>query len=342
MNAASRGVRKRAARTLLSGLAILLITLPPASAAVSSSAAATLTSSAAALGTGLFIKNGDLVTATGKSDSLIRFRPNKSGKNFTVAKQPLGVRLKPKGITHSRFCEKVAVANSRNVVVFDTWTHEITVIERQSFGLIADVEYDMQCNLIIADMGKSAVGRWPRDGHLWSYSPDGVITELGRVNHDWVSPAFLDMDEWGTLFVVDKAAGPPIPGTRKQWHYDAIYKLGPPNYQLAKARYKKPGLDVTAFMAHPNGSFYIASAWDFVVLDAHTNRVRKPCGPDAHFRRVSGIDITPGLDVFAIDGYDVFGRTRLISIDGGCAIKTLNNRVMLQGSQGLAAGLPAR
>lgn len=46
----------------------------------------------------LFLDNGDLVTASGKNDSLLRFRPRNN--SLVVTKQSLGVRLKPKGIAY--------------------------------------------------------------------------------------------------------------------------------------------------------------------------------------------------------------------------------------------------
>jgi len=283
-----------------------------------------------------FLRNGDLVTASGKSDSLLRMRPR--AKRVRTTAIDLGVRVKPKGITHSKFCEKIAIANSKNVVIYDVWSREIEVIEDERFGLIADVEYDMMCNLIIADMGKQSVGRWPRDGHLWILRADGGLGEVGLRGQNWVNPAFLDMDEWGTLYVLDKEAGPQMPRAG-QWYFDAIYKAGAPNYQWAKVKYNRAGLTATAFMVHPDGRMFVGNENDLLVID--NGVATSVCAPGT-FTRVNGVDINTEFEIFVLDGFDVFGETSLFRLDGGCELKMMQSGAQLNGSQGLAVGLPAR
>lgn len=186
----------------------------------------------------LFLDNGDLITASGKNDSLLRFRPRNN--SLVVTKQSLGVRLKPKGIAYRKSCEKVAIANDHDVVVYEVWSREVEVISDRRFKQIRDVEWDWWCRLLIADAGGESVGRWPRDGAVWIYNSDGSFDRAGG-RHAWANPSLLDMDEWGTLFVVDKGAGPPMPGTNNQWHFDAICKTGGPDYRHPKALYNKPG-----------------------------------------------------------------------------------------------------
>jgi hypothetical protein len=283
-----------------------------------------------------FVRNGDMVSASGKSDVLIRMRPRvKRVKTTTI---DLGTRVKAKGITHSKFCEKIAIANSKNVIIYDVWTREIQVIEDERFGLIADVEYDMMCNLIIADMGRSSVGRWPRDGHIWRLSSmDGEIWEIG-LRQNWVNPAFLDMDEWGTLYVLDKEAGPKMPRAG-EWYFDAIYKSGAPNYQFAKAKYRHGGLTASAFAVHPDGRMFVGNEDDLVVID--NGLARSVCGPGT-FSRVNGVDVNESLELYVVDGFDVFGATDLYRVDPGCDLTLMSSGSKIQGAQGLAIGLPSR
>jgi len=283
-----------------------------------------------------FLRNGDLVTASGKSDSLLRMRPR--AKRVRTTAVDLGVRVKPKGITHSKFCEKIAIANSKNVVIYDVWSREIQVLEDERFGLIADVEYDMMCNLIIADMGKQSVGRWPRDGHLWILSPDGGLGEIGLRGQNWVNPAFLDMDEWGTLYILDKEAGPQMPRAG-EWYFDAIYKAGAPNYQWAKAKYNRAGLTATAFMVHPDGRMFVGNEDDLLVID--NGVASSVCAPGT-FSRVNGIDINTDFEIFVLDGFDVYGETSLYRLDGRCELRMMQSGAQINGSQGLAVGLPSR
>jgi hypothetical protein len=283
-----------------------------------------------------FVQNGDMVSASGKSDVLIRLRPRAKRVKSTAI--DLGVRVKPKGITHNKFCEKIAIANSKNVIVYDVWTREVQVIEDERFGLIADVEYDMMCNLIIADMGRNSVGRYPRDGHLWRLSSmDGEIWEIG-LRANFANPAFLDMDEWGTLYVLDKEAGPKMPRAG-EWYFDAIYKSGGPNYQFAKAKYNRAGLTASAFMVHPDGRMFVGNEDELIVID--NGVARSVCGPGA-FRRINGIDVNADLEVFVIDGFDVFGTTDLYEYRDGCDLTLLRSGADLNGAQGLAIGLPSR
>lgn len=283
----------------------------------------------------LTFKNGDLITANGRNDSLIRMRP--TGGGVRTSRIHMGTRLKPKGLNYSKFCEKVAIANSFNVVIYDAWTEEIEVIEDDRFGLIADVQWDMACNLLIADMGRDSVGRWPRDGKVWKLDTEGEIWSVaGR--HRWSNPAFLDMDEWGVLYVVDKGAGPPIPGS-KQWNYDAIYKLGAPDYRKPKVRFRRAGLEVTSFMAHPDGTFFIGNGTE--LLQLRGPRLRRPCGA-SRFTRLNGLGIDEDLEVYAVDGYDTFGSSALYRVSGSCNLRTLLSGREIKGSQGLTVGLPAR
>lgn len=301
-------------------------------------AAATMTASGAegrqARGE-LFLRNGDLVTANGRSDSLIRFRPG-PGK-FRATRLPLGVRLKPKGLSYSKFCEKLAVANTFDVVVFDVWTHEVEVIESAKFGLVADVQWDMACNLLIADMGRESVSSWPRDGQVWLYTPGGDLVPVGG-GYNWVNPAFLDMDEWGTLFVVDKGAGPPIPGNT-DWKYDAILKTGAPGYRFPKFRFRRAGLQATALMVHPDGRLFVGNGDELALIE--DSRLRSLCAP-GDFTRVNGIALDPDLRIFVVDGFDVFGTSRLVQLRGGCDLSTVASGSKINGSQGLAVGLPSR
>lgn len=283
----------------------------------------------------LTFKNGDLITANGRNDSLIRLRAGE--RRLRAKKIRLDTRLKPKGLHYSKFCEKVAIANSINVVVYDAWTKEVEVIEDERFGLIADVQWDMGCNLLIADMGRDSVGRWPRDGKLWKRDPAGEIWAVAGM-HKWSNPAFLEMDEWGVLYVVDKSAGRPIPGPN-QWHYDAIYKLGAPDYRRPKLRFRRKGLEVTAFLAHPDGRFFIGNGDELLVLEGM--RLSRPCGGGG-FTRINGLALDPWLQVFAVDGFDTFGGSSLYRVGDGCDLDQLASGPRINGSQGLAAGLPAR
>lgn len=284
---------------------------------------------------GRFVRNGDLVTVSGRADSILRLRLRAHKVRST--KVPLGTRMKPKGVTVSTFCEKVAIANSTNVVIFDIWTHEITVVEDERFGLIADVEYDMQCNLIIADMGGHSVGRWPRDGHLWKRDGNGEIWEIGLRNN-WVNPAFLDMDEWGTLYVLDKEAGPQMP-IAGDWYFDAIYKMGAPDYQFAKAKYDRAGLNASAFAVHPDGRMFVGNQDDLVVIE--DGRAASPC-PAGSFSRINGLGFDQSLRLFAVDGFDIYGDTEVLQLGSGCDLQRVITGSMLDGAQGLAVGLPAR
>ncbi len=285
----------------------------------------------------LTFHNGDLITANGRSDALLRFRPG--DKHMGIKKIGLDTRLKPKGLHYSKFCEKVAIANSINVVIYDAWSQEVTVIEDERFGLIADVQWDMGCNLLIADMGRDSVGRWPRDGKVWKMDTQGEIWTVGG-RHKWSNPAFLDLDEWGTLYIVDKGAGRPIPGAGiGQWHYDAIYKTGAPDYRRPKLRFNRKGLQVTAFMAHPNGTFYIGNGAELLILDG--DKLKRPCSGTT-FRRINGLALDPDLRVFAVDGYDTFGGSLLYGVGNGCELEELVSGSKINGSQGLAVGLPSR
>jgi len=286
------------------------------------------------------VRPGDLVTASGRYDALIHFSKKKKSDKYKVSKIPMGTRMKPKGVTHNAYCERVAVANSINVVVYDTWNHTVQVIERAEFGLIADVEYDMQCNLIVADMGGDAVGRWPKGGKLWLITPEGDIRRIAT-HQNWINPAFLDMDEWGTIYVVDKAAGPKLPGTNGQWHFDAIFKVGAPNYTRPKMLYNRSGLNVTAFAAQPDGTFLVGNGDTLLLLEK--TGAYPICGGSA-FRRVNGVDIDANQQVFIVDGYDLFGDTFVYRMtdDYTCSLDVLADGKMVQGEQGLAAGLPAR
>lgn len=286
----------------------------------------------------LFLDNGDLVTASGKNDSLLRFRPRNN--SLSVTKQPLGVRLKPKGIAYRKFCEKVAIANVHNVVVFDVWSGEIEVITDRRFKQVRDVEYDFKCQLLIADAGGESVGRWPRDGAVWVYGVDGSISRAGG-RQAWVNPSLLDMDEWGTLYVVDKGAGPPMPGTNNQWHFDAIYKTGMPDYRHPKALYAKPGLDISAFAVHPDGSLYIGNGPQLLWL---ANKQLYSLCAGRLFKRINGLDISSDLRVYLVDGFDVFGESEIYRLDdvASCKLRLLADGSMVNGVQGLAIGLPAR
>ena len=286
------------------------------------------------------IRPGDLVTVSGRFDSLIRLRPRKGGNKYKLAKIPLGVRLKPKGVDHSAFCEKVAIANSTNVVIYDTWNHSLQVIEDTRFGLIADVQWDMACNLIIADMGGDSVGRSPRDGNVWLYTIDGELRSIAW-RQKWSNPTFLDMDEWGMLFIVDKGAGPKMPGTRGQWHFDAIYKVGAPRYTQPQLLYGRAGLEITAFAARPDFTFLIGNGDELLLLEK--NAVVPLCG-DMGFRRINGVDINSAREVFFVDGFDVFEDTFVYRLadDNTCSLDVLAQGKMVQGVQGLVAGLPRR
>ncbi len=286
----------------------------------------------------LFLDNGDLITASGKNDSLLRFRPRNN--SLAVTKQPLGVRLKPKGIAYRKFCEKVAIANVHNVVVFDVWTGEVEVITDRRFKQVRDVEWGFKCRLLIADAGGESVGRWPRDGAVWVYDTDGNIRRAGG-RHAWANPSLLDMDEWGTLFVVDKGAGNPMPGTNNQWHFDAIYKTGMPDYRHPKALYARDGLDVSAFAVHPDGSIYIGNGAELLWL---ANKQLYSLCDDQSFKRINGIDISQKLRVYLVDGFDVFGESEIYRLDNvaKCKLRLLAAGAMVNGSQGLAIGLPAR
>ncbi len=290
---------------------------------------------------GVSIRPGDLVTVSGRHDALLRLRPRKGGRKYKLAKIPLGVRMKPKGVDHSAFCERVAVANSTNVVIYDTWNHEVLeVLEHEKFGLIADVQWDMSCNLIIADMGGDSVGRWPRDGNVWMYTPEGKLRTIA-FRQNWVNPTFLDMDEWGTLYIVDKAAGPKMPGTNGQWHFDAIYKVGAPRYTRPQELYGRPGLQVTAFAASPDGTFLIGNGDSLLLLEK--TGVFPLCGGKG-FRRINGVDINADRQVVFVDGFDVFEDTFVYRLedDYTCALDVLAEGRMVQGAQGLVAGLPRR
>jgi hypothetical protein len=289
---------------------------------------------------GVTIRPGDLITVSGRYDSLIRLRPRKKGTKYKLTKIPLGVRMKPKGVDHSAYCEKVAVANTFNVVIYDTWSHTVEVLEHDKFGLIADVQWDMACNLIIADMGGDSVGRWPRDGNLWLYTPGGDLRRIAY-RQNWVNPTFLDMDEWGTLYIVDKGAEPKMPGTNGQWHFDAIYKVGAPRYTQPQELYKRPGLQVTAFAVQPDGTFLVGNG-DVLLLLQKTS-VWPLCGGKG-FRRINGVDINSDREVFFVDGFDVFQDTFVYRLedDYTCSLDVLAAGKMVQGAQGLVAGLPRR
>jgi len=289
---------------------------------------------------GVSIRPGDLVTVSGRYDALIRLRPRKGGNKYKLTKILLGVRMKPRGVDHSAFCEKVAVANSTNVVVYDTWNHTVAVIENGQFGLIADVQWDMACNLIIADMGGDSVGRWPRDGNVWLYTPGGNLRRIA-FRQNWANPTFLDMDERGTLYIVDKGAGPKMPGTKGQWHFDAVYKVGAPRYTQPQELYGRPGLQVTAFAARPDGTFLVGNG-DALLLLQKTS-VFPVCGGKG-FRRINGVDINSAREVFFVDGFDVFEDTFVYRLedDYTCTLDVLAAGKMVQGAQGLAAGLPRR
>lgn len=283
----------------------------------------------------MFLEINDLVTASGKGDVLIRLRLKK--KRYKLTAVSMGVRLTPKAITSNKFCEKIAVANAHNVVTYDVWNGRIDVIEHESFGEIADVQYDWDCNLIIADMGQSAVGHSPRDGHLWLYTPEGELIEIGW-RHKWSNPAFLDMDEWGTLYVVDKEAGPKIPGSGG-WHFDAIYKLGAPRYTAAIKKFGKRGLNVSSFVHHPSGKFFIGNQDELLILE--DDELSSPCA-GATFDRINGLALNSDLQVFLLDGFDIFGGSTLYSVDEECNLTPIEDGRKLQGSQGLTAGLPGR
>jgi hypothetical protein len=291
-------------------------------------------------GSDVAIRPGDLVTASGRHDALLRIRPRNKGRSYRLSKIPLGVRIKPKGVAHSSFCERVAIANSSNVVIFDTWARSVEVIEDHRFGLIADVEWDMQCNLIIADMGGDSVGKTPRDGKLWMYRTDGALVTIAW-RRSWSNPAFLDMDEWGTLFVVDKNAGKPMRGTDGQWHFDAIYKVGGPRYTQPKERYNRSGLQVTAFAAQPDGSLLVGNGDTLLRVDKTT---AWPICSGSPFRRINGVDLNSDRQIFIVDGYDVFEDTFVYRVrdDYTCALEPLAEGKMVQGAQGLAIGLPRR
>ncbi len=252
----------------------------------------------------------------------------------------MGTRMKPKGVTHNSYCERVAVANSINVVVYDTWNHTVEVVEHPQFGLIADVEYDMLCNLIIADMGGDASGRWPKDGKLWLLTPEGDLKRIAT-QRNWVNPAFLDMDEWGTIYVVDKAAGPRMPGTNGQWHFDAIYKVGAPNYTKPKELYARSGLNVTSYAVQPDGTQLVGNGDVLLLLEK--TRAYAICG-GSDFRRINGVDINSSRQVFIVDGYDLFDDTFIYKLrdDRTCSLDVIGRGKMVQGAQGLAAGLPRR
>jgi hypothetical protein len=286
------------------------------------------------------VRPGDLVTASGRIDSLIVFSKRKNGDKYKTKKIPMGTRLKPKGVTHSAYCERVAIANSLNVVIYDTWMRTVEVVEHEGFGLIADVEYDMQCNLIIADMGGDSAGRWPKDGKLWLRSPDGQLGRIG-MNRNWVNPAFLDMDEWGTIYVVDKAAGPRMPGTKGQWHFDAIFKVGGPKYTNPIALYSRSGLNVTAFAVQPDSTYLVGNGDVLLLLE---KRGAYPLCGGSNFSRINGVDINAAREVFIVDGFDLFEDTSVYRMadDYTCALDILADGKMVQGAQGLAAGLPRR
>ncbi len=290
---------------------------------------------------GVSIRPGDLVSVSGRYDSLLRLRPRKGGKRYKLAKIPMGVRMKPKGVDHSSYCEKVAVANSANVVIYDTWDHTVEVLEDNRFGLIADVQWDMQCNLIIADMGGDSVGRWPRDGNVWLYSPNGNLRRIATRGHNWVNPTFLDMDEWGTLYIVDKGAGPKMPGTNGQWHFDAIFKVGAPRYTQPQELYRRPGLQVTAFASRPDGTFLVGNG-DVLLLLEKTG-VLPLCGGKG-FRRINGVDINSDREIFLVDGFDVYEDTVVYRLkdEYTCSLTAIAEGRMVQGAQGLVAGLPRR
>jgi len=289
---------------------------------------------------GVSIRPGDLITVSGRYDALIRLRPRGGGKKYKLTKIPLGVRMKPKGVDHSAFCEKVAIANSTNVVIYDTWDHTVKVLEDRKFGLIADVQWDMACNLIIADMGGDSVGRWPRDGNVWLYTEGWDLRRIAY-RQNWVNPTFLDMDEWGTLFIVDKGAGPKMPGTKGQWHFDAIYKVGAPRYTQPQLLYGRPGLEVTAFAARPDFTFLIGNGDSLLLLEK--TGVFPLCGGSG-FRRINGVDINSDREVFFVDGFDVYEDTFVYRLEDNytCSLDVLAKGKMVQGAQGLVAGLPPR
>ncbi len=284
----------------------------------------------------MFFEVGDLATATGRGDVLIRFRPR--SLQLRTTRVELDTRLTPKGITSNKRCEKIAIANAHNVIVHDIWMQTTEIIDRPEFGEIADVQYDWDCNLIIADMGGNAIGApKPKDGVLWLLTPEGELRRIG-IRRRWSNPAFLEMDEWGTLFVIDKGSGQKIPGSGG-WHYDTIYKLGPPRYTHAVAKFKRKGLDATSFTMHPDGRFFIGNRDQLLVLQ--DDQLYDYC-PGARFNRVNGLALTSDLELFLLDGYDVFGDSFLYRVDPGCDLRLIETGAKIDGAQGLTAGLPAR
>lgn len=286
----------------------------------------------------IFLKIDDLATATGKGDVVVRLRPRKNRKKgYKITTVPMGVRLTPKAVTSNKNCEKIAIANAHNVVTFDIWNGEIKVIDHPDFGEIADVQYDWDCNLIIADMGMSSVGQRPRDGRVWMYTPGRDLVELAW-RRKWSNPAFLDMDEMGTLYVVDKGAGPKIPGSGG-WNFDAIYKMGPPKYNAAIKKFTGKGLDVSAFVHHPSGVFFIGNQDELLILE--NDKLRNPCA-GTPFVRINGLALNSDLEVFVVDGFDIFGTSKLFRVDPYCNLQEIAGGRTIEGSQGLTAGLARR
>jgi len=284
----------------------------------------------------MFFQVDDLATATGRGDALIRFRGGR--RNLATTRLDLETRLTPKGITSNKHCERIAIANAHNVIVRDIWFGATQVIDRPEFGEIADVVYDWDCNLIIADMGANAVGApKPRDGKLWLLTPEGELRRIG-IRRRWANPAFLELDEWGTLYVIDKGAGQKIPGSGG-WHYDSIWKLGPPNYTHPVKKFGRRGLDATAFVHHPDGRFFIGNGAQLMVLQ--NDRLVDYC-PGTPFNRVNGLAFNDDLELFLLDGFDVFGKSSLYGVGPGCGLTLLERGAKIDGAQGLTAGLQGR
>lgn len=291
------------------------------------------------------LKRDDLISASGKADVLLRIRTGK--KRVKVVTVPLGTRLKPQGMAINNYCEEIAIANGKNVVLLSAWKGTYQVIGgKEFFGFVADVEFDMHCNVLIADMGREAVGRWPRDGMLFKYVREtGELRQIGTRHHNWYNPSYMSLDIHGNLYVIDEEAGPKMPG-RGEMYFDAIYKLGMPDFRWAKAVYKGPGIVASSLMVHPSGDYWVGRGDDFVIVDRHDMRLREPCGDSAPFKYVSGIAINTKLQVLALDGFDLYDGTRLHTIDSACDVQVMpakqGQATRLGGAQGLAASLPAR
>ena len=291
------------------------------------------------------LKRNDLVTASGMNDVLLRMR--RGGRRVRVITVPLGTRLKPQGVAVNNFCEEIAIANGKNVVLLSAWDGTYRVIGgKDQFGFVADVEFDMHCNVLIADMGRQAVGRWPRDGMLFQYVREtGQLRKIGTRHHNWYNPSYMSLDIHGNLYVIDEEAGPKMPG-RGEMYFDAIYKLGMPEFRWGKAVYKGPGIVASSLMVHPSGDYWVGRGDDFAIVDRRDMKLREPCGGAAPFNYVSGIAIDNRLQVLALDGFDIYGGGRLLAIDATCGVQEMpakpGHGTRLTGAQGLAVSLPAR